>query len=668
MASGKNLSGILGVVVAIVVSGFVISLMFSTNVFSENTLNEWKTDTFCSYNAKSNTTPEYSNCIKLSNVIMVYSSKNFVFVSTKDAEFGSVSLYVIDMQDKNLIDNKFIYDKEVTPIVKYKNIISLSGNPTAMCADGNLFAYGTSNYDFALFDGSTRVMAKNLGRKIASCDINKGNAAACVGNSVYVMDALGDVRWNKEVKGCRNVKILNNNVFVVADDGFFVFSAEGAEIFSKDIKIKDMSGTDKVAVASSNGIYTYDENSKNLNKIITDEAIAGIAGLNKAIAYVTQITFRVVGYNKSVVYEYIMKPDEYILSMSGNKNHVAVLTSVTDPDMIIAEVTEGGLSSVKKLTPDDVNNKAKFYNVKDGMLIVAFPDNIIEFKNFAGISASELIAKGEKILSDITGIGATYEDIIQIDNLLKEMKKELNEGNYEKVSEIAKNLKTKETAIGNSYILEEKKQTDNLLEMASEKGMMLTTGTKLRYDNAMEKMHAGNYKGAISDFKGVRTETEQFVRDKIQVVLEDAEKRKAALEKFAVSTANIAKLAKEINSEKDYVDAFTLLDDVKELEGLTKERIKELFDDAEKAKEEAIKPWLMFGADVREIKDKIQEAQIAECEKDYEKTVKTLSAATKEAKDYDVISKAQDVCVIAIVVGIIVLIVLFIRRPKIKEE
>ncbi len=668
MASGKNLSGIFGIVAAIVVSSFVIGLMFSTNVFSENTLNEWKTDTFCSYNAKSNTTPEYSNCVKLSNVIMVSLSKNFIFVSTKDAESGSISLYVVDLQDKNLIDSKFIYDKEVTPVIKYKNVISLTGNPTAICTDGNLFAYGTSNYDFALFDGSTRVKGKNLGGKIASCDINGGNVATCVGNNIYIMDAQGNVKWNKEVKGCNNVKILNNDVFVGADDGFFVFSMEGTNIFSKNINVKSVTGTDKIAIASSDGIYIYSENSNSLNLLINDSAVIGIAGLNKAIAYVAPSTLRVISYNKSIIYEYAMKPNEHIVSISGNKNHVVILTYVKDPDTIVAEVIDGKISSIKKTTVDDINNKAKFYLAKDGMWIASFPDNTISFKNFVGISANELNAKGEKILSDITSIGAADAEKKEIEDLLKEMKKEYNEGNYEKVYEIAKNLKTKEITIGNSYVSEEKSQTDNLLEMASEKGMILTTGIKLRYNNAMEKMLIGNYKSAISDFKGVRTETEQYVRDNVLVLLKDIELRKSAIEKFAESTENITELYDKINSEKDYVNAFTLLGDVKELESLTKERTKELFDDAEKAKKEAITPWLIFGADVRDIEDKIQEAHIAEDEKDYEKTIKTLSEATKEAKDYDVISKAQDVCVIAIIVGIIVLIILFMRRPKIKSE
>jgi len=668
MTSGKNLSGIFGIVAAIVVSSFVIGLIFSTNVFSENTLNGWTTDTLCSYNAKSNVTPEYSNCIKLSNVIMVSSSKNFVFVYTKDAESGSISLYVIDLLDKNILDNKFIYDKAVTSIIKYKNVISLTGNPTAMCADGNLFAYGTSNYDFALFDGSVRVKGKNLGGKIASCDIDGGNVAICAGNNIYVMDAQGNVKWNKEVKGCKNVKILNNNIFIGADDGFFVFSIEGANIFSKNINVKSVTGTDKIAIASSDGIYIYNENSNSLNLLINDSAVIGIAGLDKAIAYVTPSTLRVISYNKSIIYEYAMKPGEHIVSISGNKNHAVILTDVKDPDTIVAEVIDGKIFSIKKTTVDDIKNKEKIYMLKDGMLIASFPDNTISFKNFVGISANESIAKGEKILSEITSIGATDAEKKEIEDLLKEMKKEYDEGNYEKVYEIAKNLKTKEITIGDSYVSEEKSQTDNLLEMASEKGMTLTTGIKLRYDNAIEEMLSGNYKSAISDFKRVRTETEQYVRDKTLELLKDVEQRKSALDKFAEPTENITELDDKINSEKDYVNAFTLLEDVKELEGLTKERTKELFDDAEKAKKEAITPWLIFGADVRDIEDKIQEAHIAEDEKDYEKIIKTLSEATKEAKDYDVISKAQDVCVIGIIVGIIVLIILFIRRPKIKSE
>ncbi len=675
MTSGKNLSGILGIVSAIMVSSFVIGLMFSTNVFSENSLNDWKTDTLCSYNAKSNTTPEYSNCVKLSelnNVIMVSSSKNFVFVFTKNSESGSVSLYVIDMLDKNLTDNKFIYGK-ITPMTKYKNMISLTvreiiGNPTAMCADENLFAYGTSNYDFALFDGSVRVKGKNLGEKIASCDISEGNLAMCAGNNIYVMDAQGNIKWNKEMKGCKNVKILNNKVFVGADDGFFVFSMEGTNIFSKNITVKSIIGMDKIAIASSDGIYIYIENSNNLDKIVADEAVIGIAGLNKTIAYVTPSTLRVISYNKSIVYEYSMKPNEHILSITGNKNHVVVLTDVKDPDTIVVEVIGGEISSIKKTTVDSVANKMKFFYVKSGMWISSFPDNNVAFKNFVGISANESIAKGEKILSDITSIGAADAEKKEIENLLKEMKKKFNESNYEKVSEIARALKTKEIAIGNSYVLEEKSQTYNLLEMASEKSMLLTTGIKLRYDDAIEKMFAGNYKSAISDFKGVRTETEQFVRDKALVRLTDAEKRKSALDKFAEPTEEITDLAEKINSEKDYVNAFALLEDVKELGGLTKEKTKELFEGAEKAKKEAETPWLIFGADVSDIKYLIHEAHVAENEYDYEKAIKTLSEATKEANDYDVISKAQDFCVIAIIVGIIILIILFVRRPKIKEE
>ncbi|MDI6730111.1 MAG: hypothetical protein QMD06_01025 [Candidatus Altarchaeum sp.] len=667
MTSGKNLFGILGIVAAIVVSSFVIGLMFSTNVFSENTLNEWITSTICSYNAKSNTTPEYSNCIKLSNVIMVSSSKNFVFISTKGAEYGSISLYVIDLLDKNLTDNKFIYDKIVTPVIKYKNVISLIGNPTAMCADGNLFAYGTSNYDFALFDSSVRVKGKNLGGKITSCDINEGNVAICAGNNIYVMDVQGNVKWNKEVKECRNVKILNNSVFAGSDYGFFVFSMEGANIFSKNINVKSVTGTDKIAIASSNGIYIYSENSNSLNLLINDLAVIGIAGLNKAIAYVTPSTLRVISYNKSIIYEYAMKPNEHILSISGNKNHVVILTDVKDPDTIVVQVIDGEISSIKKTTVGDINNKAKFYLAKDGMGIASFPDNTISFKNFIGISANESNAKGEKILSDITSIGVADVEKKEIEDLLKKMKKEYNKGNYEKVNKIIKNLKTKEITIVNSYVSKEKGQTDNLLKMASKNNMTLTTGIKLKYDNAMEKILDGNYKSAISYFKGVRTETEQYVRDKTLVLLKDIELRKSALDKFTESTENITKFYDKINSEKDYVNAFTLLEDVKELEDLTKERTKELFDNAEKAKKEAITPWLIFGADVGDIEDKIQEAHIAEDEKDYEKTIKTLSEATKEAKDFDVISKAQDVCVIAIIIGIIVLIVLVIRRPKIKE-
>ncbi|PKP61173.1 MAG: hypothetical protein CVT88_00820 [Candidatus Altiarchaeales archaeon HGW-Altiarchaeales-1] len=670
MASGKNLFGILGIVAAIVVSSFVIGLIFSTDVFSENTLNEWKTDTICSYNAKSNTTPEYSGCVKLSNVIMVYSSKNFVFVVTKESEFGGVSLYVVDVTDKNLTDNKFIYDKTPTQIVKYKNVISLTGNPTALCADGNLFAYGTSNYDFALFDGSTgtKLKGKNLGGKIASCDINEGNLAMCAGNNLYVIDEQGNVKWNKEVNGCKNVKILNNKVFAGTGDGFFVFSMEGTGIFSKNITIKDMAGTDKIAIASSDGIYIYDENSNSLNLLRSDSAVIGIAGLDKAIVYVTSSTLRAIKYNDSIIFEHVMKPGENLLSINGNKNYAVALTKdVKSPDTIIVEIIGGETVYVSTTTADDVASKVKMSYVKDGMWVSLFPDNAIGFKNFVGISANASIAKGENILTSLTNIGATDEKKKEINDSLNLMKDEYTKGNYEKVSEIARALKTKEIAMGNSYVLEEKSQTDNLLEMASEKGMILTSGTKLRYDNAMEEMFTGNYKSAISDFKGVRTETEQFVRDKVLVVLADVEQRKSAIEKFAESTKEITDLHEKINSEKDYVDAFTLLDDVKELEHLTKERTIELFENAEKAKKEAETPWIMFGADVRDIEDQIRTAHTAEDEKDYEKTIKTLSAATKQAKDYDVISKAQDVCVIAIVVGIIVLLILFIRRPKVKE-
>jgi len=667
MASGKNLSGVLGIVAAIVVSSFVVGLIFSTNVFSENTLNEWKTDTLCSYTAKSNTTPENSGCIKLSNIVMISSSKNFAFVSTKDKETGGVSLFVIDLQDKNLTNNKFVYDSAVTPIVKYKSMISLTGLPTAICADGNLFAYGTNNYDFALFDGSTRVKGQNLKGKIASCDINGGEVATCAGNNIYVMDEQGNIKWNKEVNGCKNVKILNNNVFATTNDGFFVFSTDGNKIFSKDVKVKDMSGTDKIAIACSDGIYIYNENLKDLNKITDDEAVIGIAGLNKAIAYTTPSTFRIVDYNKSIVYEYAMKPNEQFISISGNKNHAVILTDVKDPDMIVVELSDGKISSIKKNTLDDINNKVKFYQAKDGILIEAFPDNAIAFKNFVGISANESIGNGEEILNNLIGIGA--QDAAQeIKDLLEEMKKEYNNANYEKVLEISKNLKAKETTTGNIYASEEKQQTDNLLEMMSDKGMQLTSGTKLKYDDAIEEMSIGKYKEAIENFKIVRRESEQYVRDKVLSLLTDVEKRKAALDKFAESTANITKLDEQINSEKDYVNAFTLLDDVKELENMTKEKTKELFDNTEKAKKEAETPWLIFGADVSDINDKIQEAQIAEDEGDYEKTVKTLSEATKEGKDFDVISKVQDVVVIGIILGVIILIVLIIRRPKVKEE
>jgi len=459
---------------------------------------------------------------------------------------------------------------------------------------------------------------------------------------------------------------------VGADDGFFVFSAEGGKIFSNTMSLIGMEivlGTNNnVVIASSNGIYTYDENLRNVDKIITDEAVIGVAGLEKAIGYVTPSTFRVVDYNKSIVYEYNIKEGEKILSISGNKNYVGVLTSIADLNMIYAEVRDGEVVLIKKDAIDDIKNSPKSYCVKDGMKIAAFPDNNIEFKNLVAISASEVIAGGEKILKEIKEIGVAEEERRQIENLMEEMRKEFNERNYEKVSKIGENLETKAIAVGDRYVLEEKSQTDYLLEMASEKNMTLTTGTKLRYDNAIEEMFTGNYKSAISDFKGVRTETEQFVRDKVLNVLENVEKRKAALDKFAESTPNITALDEKINSEKDYVNTFTLLDDVKELEDLTKERTKELFDNAEKAKKEAIKPWLLFGADVKDIEEKIQEAHIAEDEKDYEKAVKALSEATKEAKDYDVISKVQDVSVIAIVVGIIVLIVLYIRRPKVKEE
>ncbi len=670
MALGKNLSGMLGVVVAIVVSSFVIGLIFSTAVLGEeNTMTLWKTDTLCSYTANSNVSPENSGCVKLSNVIFVYSSKNFVFVATKDAEFGGVSLYVIDTNYENLIDNNFIYDKTLTKIVKYKNVISVSGGSlTTLCADGKNFAYGASSSHIVTYNGETNLKTGNkiLGGSPLSCELNGENLAVCTTSKIYVLDRQGNIRWSQDVDGCKKVKILNNKVFVASSNKFLVFSIDGSVIFSKDISVRDMDGTDKIAVAISDGIYTYEENLNNLNKLVNDTAVIRIAGLNKAIAYVTPSTLRVVNYNKNIVSEYAMKPNTHLISIIGNKNHGVASTDVADPDTITIDVTD--ISHYAGTKAEDMSGKIKSLYIKDEMLISLLPDNRIGFKNFVGISAQEAITGGENILSEITNMGATSAEKKQINDAVNKMKDAFEKRNYADVMETAKSLLTQAATAGNSYTLQEKYLTDNLLEMSSEKGMLLTTGIKLRYDNAIEKRLAGNYKGAIDDFRGVRTETEQYVRDKTLVLLKDVEQRKSAIEKFAESTENITELDDEINSEKDYVNAFTLLEDVKELEDMTKEKTIELFENAEKVKKEAETPWLIFGADVRDIEDKIQEAHIAEDENDYEKTIKTLSEATKEAKDYDVISKAQDVCVIAIIVGIIVLIILFMRRPKIKSE
>lgn len=221
---------------------------------------------------------------------------------------------------------------------------------------------------------------------------------------------------------------------------------------------------------------------------------------------------------------------------------------------------------------EDMSGKIKSLYVKDEMLISLLPDNGIRFKNFVGISAQESIADGENILSEITNMGATSAEKKQINDAVNKMKDAFEKRNYADVMETAKSLLTQAATAGNSYTLQEKYLTDNLLEMSSEKGMLLTTGIKLRYDNAIEKRLAGNYKGAIDDFRGVRTETEQYVRDKTLVLLKDVEQRKSAIEKFAESTENITELDDEINSEKDYVNAFTLLEDVKELEDMTKEK------------------------------------------------------------------------------------------------
>jgi len=669
MVACKNLSGVLGTLTAVIMSSVVVGLILLTNAFSENVLYDWKTDTICTYDAKSNTTPEYSNCIKLSNVIDVYSSKDFVFVFTKSTEYGSVSMYVFDLRDKNIINNTFIYDKNPTPIVKYRMVSALSGNPTAICADKNLFAYGTSDYNFVILDDLKKTGSKNLGGKISSCDISNENIVVCAGNSIYVMNKNGDIKWSKELNSCKAVKVLNDNIFAGSDDKFFVFSKDGKEIFSKNINVKEIAGTDKIAVMSSDGIYIYNEDSKNLEKLMSDEAVIGITGMSNAIVYITPLTLRVVKYDGSMIYNYTMKPSETekIVSIKGDKNYAVALTNTKDPDMIFVELIDNDVI-ISKTTLDDINNKLKFYNLKDGVLIIANPDNSVVVKNFVGISAKDIIAKGENLLADIINVGASDEEKERINKTLNEMKKEFDNNNYEKVVETGNKLMIETKSIGEGYALEEKKETDNLREMASEKGMMLTTGIKLRYDNAIEKMKSGDFKGAINEFRTVKTEIEQYVRDKSLELLKEAEKRKSALDKFSVSTENITKLDEKINSEKDYVNAFVLLDDVKELDDMTKERVKELFDEAENAKEEAIKPWIMFGADVRDIEDKIREAQIAEKEGDYEKCVKLLSDATKEAKEYDVISKVQDVSVIAIFVGIIVLIILYIRRPKVKEE
>lgn len=670
MASGKGMSG-LGFVAAIMISSFLIGLIFSTVVYSEeNTMTTWKTSTLCSYDAKSNVSPKYSGCVKLSNVISIYSSKNFVFVAAKNAELRSVDLYVIDPNYENLIDNKFIYDGSPTKIVRYKAKISFAGEsmPT-ICAGGRYFAYGTPSSKIMIYDGKANSKTGNkiLEGKPSSCDINGENLAVCTTRKAYVMDMQGNIKWSKDMNKCKKVKILNDKVFVASNDKFLVFSMNGDKIFSKNISVKDMGGTDKIAIATSDGIYTYEEDLNALDKLVDDTAVIGIAGLNNAIAYITPSTLKVVNYDKKVISKHVMKPNTHLVSIKGNKNYAIASTDVADPDTILIDISKGNVDyAVTKAS--DVTSKIRQSYLKDGMFISLLPYDEILFKNLVGISAQEAIKKGENILNEVKDMGATDAEKKQISDTLNEMKNAFKEGNYAKVMEIGKNLQTQAAKIGNSYTLQEKQLTDNLLEMASEEGMLLTTGIKLKYDNAIEKMQAGNYKGAVDDFKQVRTETEQYVRDKALELLKDVKDRKSALDKFAESTEEITKLDEQIDSEKDYVNAFTLLKDVKKLDDLTKERMKELFDEAEKAKEEAITPWLMFGADVTDIKEKIRDAHIAEYEGKYETALKKLSEATKEAHDFDTISKAKDIAVISIIVGVIVLIILYIRRPKVKEE
>lgn len=664
MALSKNLFGIFGIVVVI----FVIGLIFTTAVFgAENTMIAWKTDTLCGYAAISNVSPENSGCVKLSSVILVYSSENFVFVATRSAESGGISLYVIDTNYENLIDNNFIYDKTPTKIVKYKGVFSISGIPTTICADKKNFAYGTPWSEIVIYDGETKLKTGNkvLDESSISCDLNGENLAVCTTSKVYVLDRQGNIKWSKDIEGCKGVKILNNKVFVASNNKFSVFSIDGSLIFSKDMSIKDISGTDKIVMASSDGIYAYEENLNNLSKITNDTTVVGIAGLNKAIVYVTPSTLRTVNYNKTVTFEYGMKPNAHFVSIKGDRNHAIILTDAADPDTILVSISDGTYTATKA---EDVGRKVRLSYLKDEMLISLLPFNEIEFKNLVGISAEKAITKGENILNTIVSMGATSVETKRINGTINKMKKAFEKRNYAGVLEIAKALQTQAATTGSFYALQEKELTDSLLKKSEEKKILLTTGIKMRYDRAMKEMLAGNYKNAISDFRGVRTEAEQFVRDKALDLLKDVEKRKSALEKFAEGTTEITELKEKINSEKDYVNTFVLLEDVKKLEDLTKEKTRELFERAEKAKKEAEAPWLIFGADVREIEDVIRDAKIAEDEKDYEKAIKKLSEATKMAKEYDMVSKAQDVCGIIIVLGIIILIILFIRGPKVKKE
>jgi len=683
--------------------GLCVVLLLGIAVTSEDkSVTDWSSNVFCLYTIPVNATnTSISQCNKLSYVDKVLPNNNVLFIVSPPEKLKPSFLFVVDKTYENLTQD-ISFEGSIKKIVKFKNLFSNNGEILSLCTSGNNFAFGSSDtkiYSFELVNNTSKLKWTNSGEGgIKACDIRysdptiqysqpyAGYVVVCSGNYVELFDAEGNLKWKNDLgEACKGVNFFGDGIFgdeiiSVGSNKLSVFLINGTAKFSKQVdNIKSLlyvsvSGR-KAVVLTDGGAYVFDGDATEITKIIDGKfdgaSVSGVSGIPGYILLYRNSDLYLSDYSGKIFWNYSLSVGENITASAVDDRYALVGTDMAQVYVFdLVNIESKNVTNAKKylfkISHDTViagfKPRVTSLSLDKGKFAVGYSDGVVSYHD---IVDKHVMSRMSEIDSIVLAANASGISTGSLNIKLDQMREAYNQSQYSRVLDLASQIDSEMYSMKKKYFSEIMEEVNELIKEATDNNLVIPKTIKADYDSAYGYSADGEYDKANEYIKRVKTSLMQFIRDKALDQLEVVRKAKDALNKAAIVTTLNDQIS-EIDELKDYASAIVLFDKVKAANNTVSDTMNTLLKDANEAIDNVHHKFIFADPTTKDLEEEIEEGKAYLNDNDFSMAIGKITEATQHAKEVKTLALVEDVCIIIIFISLIIVLIFFFKRPKIK--